>query len=175
MERLKDCNLEHCTPEEVGVNSSAITSFIEEINENKLGLHSFTVVRHDKVCAQGFFKPYNKDIPHVLYSMSKSVTSTAVGFAVSEGLLSLNDRVVKFFPEYLMSKRPFNRMITVRMLLTMHSDKLITVLDDKGGTDWVQNFLNAPFLLPPNTKFNYISENTSMLSAIITKITGLIL
>lgn len=54
MERLKDCNLEHCTPEEVGVNSSAITSFIEEINENKLGLHSFTVVRHDKVCAQGF-------------------------------------------------------------------------------------------------------------------------
>ena len=173
MERLKDCNLEHCTPEEVGVNSSAITSFIEEINEKKLGLHSFTVVRHDKVCAQGFFKPYNKDIPHVLYSMSKSVTSTAVGFAVSEGLLSLNDRVVKFFPEYLMSKRPFNRMITVRMLLTMHSDKLITVLDDKGGTDWVQNFLNAPFLLPPNTKFNYISENTSMLSAIITKITGM--
>lgn len=173
MERLKDCNLEHCTPEQVGVKSSAITAFINEINENNLGLQSFTVVRHDKVCAQGFFKPYNKDIPHVLYSMSKSVTSTAVGFAVSEGLINLNDRVVKFFPEYLMSKRPFNRMITVRMLLTMHSDKLITVLDEKGGTDWVQNFFNAPFLLPPNTKFNYISENTTMLSAIITKVTGM--
>ena len=88
MERLKDCNLEHCTPEQVGVKSSAITAFINEINENNLGLQSFTVVRHDKVCAQGFFKPYNKDIPHVLYSMSKSVTSTAVGFAVSEGLIS---------------------------------------------------------------------------------------
>lgn len=173
MERLKDCNLEHCTPEQVGVKSSAITAFINEINENNLGLQSFTVVRHDKVCAQGFFKPYNKDIPHVLYSMSKSVTSTAVGFAVSEGLINLNDRVVKFFPEYLMSERPFNRMITVRMLLTMHSDKLITVLDEKGGTDWVQNFFNAPFLLPPNTKFNYISENTTMLSAIITKVTGM--
>lgn len=173
MERLKDCNLEHCTPEQVGVKSSAITAFINEINENNLGLQSFTVVRHDKVCAQGFFKPYNKDIPHVLYSMSKSVTSTAVGFAVSEGLINLNDRVVKFFPEYLMSKCPFNRMITVRMLLTMHSDKLITVLDEKGGTDWVQNFFNAPFLLPPNTKFNYISENTTMLSAIITKVTGM--
>ena len=55
MERLKDCNLEHCTPEEVGVNSSAITSFIEEINESKLGLHSFTVVRHDKVCVRRAF------------------------------------------------------------------------------------------------------------------------
>lgn len=54
MERLKDCNLEHCTPEQVGVKSSAITAFINEINENNLGLQSFTVVRHDKVCAQGF-------------------------------------------------------------------------------------------------------------------------
>lgn len=45
MERLKDCNLEHCTPEQVGVKSSAITAFINEINENNLGLQSFTVVR----------------------------------------------------------------------------------------------------------------------------------
>ena len=102
MERLKDCNLEHCTPEQVGVKSSAITAFINEINENNLGLQSFTVVRHDKVCAQGFFKPYNKDIPHVLYSMSKSVTSTAVGYAVSEGHINLNDRDVKLYPEYIM-------------------------------------------------------------------------
>lgn len=173
MKRLESCEFEHVTPEEVGVDSAAVTDFINEINEKKLGLQSFTVVRHDKVCAQGFYKPYGADIPHVLYSMSKSVTSTAVGFAVSEGLISLNDRVVSFFPEYKMSKRPFNRMITVRMLLTMHSDKLITVLDEKGGKDWIANFLGAPFMLPPNTKFNYISENTFMLAAIMSKVTGM--
>lgn len=173
MEKLKDCQLEHCTPEEVGVDSKVITAFLNEINEKGLGLQSFTVVRHDKVCAQGFFKPYAADIPHVLYSMSKSVTSTAVGFAVSEGLINLNDRVVEYFPEYVMSKRPFNRMLTIRMLLTMHSDKLITVLEEKGQTDWIQNFLGATFLLPPNTKFNYISENTFMLSAIVSKVTGM--
>lgn len=94
MKQLKDCTLEHCTPEKVGVSSKAITDFLNEVNENNLGLQSFTIVRHDKVCAQGFYKPYGKDIPHVLYSMSKSVTSTAVGFAVDEGLISLNDRVV---------------------------------------------------------------------------------
>lgn len=173
MKRLKNCNLEHTTPEAVGVDSSVITAFINEINEKGLGLQSFTVVRHDKVCAQGFFKPYSADIPHVLYSMSKSVTSTAIGFAVNEGLIDLNDRVVRFFPEYAMSKRPFNRMLTVRMLLTMHSDKLITVLEEKGQTDWINNFLGATFLAPPNTKFNYISENTFMLSAIISKVTGM--
>ena len=173
MEKLKQCTLEHVTPEEVGVDSSVITAFLNEINEKGLGLQSFTVVCHDKVCAQGFFKPYNADSPHVLYSMSKSVTSTAIGFAVSEGLLSLNDRVAEFFPEYPMSKRPFNRMLTIRMLLTMHSDKLITVLDEKGQKDWISNFMGATFILPPNTKFNYISENTFMLSAIISRVTGM--
>ncbi len=173
MKRLQQYQLEHVTPEEVGIDSRVIKEFIDEINEKELGLHSFTVVCRDKICAQGFFSPYNADTPHVLYSMSKSITSTAVGFAISEGLLSLNDRVAKFFPEYPMSKRPFNRMLTVRMLLTMHSDKLITVLEEKGNTDWIANFLNAPFLLPPNSKFNYISENTSMLSAIVSKVTGM--
>lgn len=173
MKRLEKYQLEHATPESVGVDSKVITAFINEINEKGLGLQSFTVVRHDKVCAQGFFKPYAADIPHVLYSMSKSVTSTAIGFAVSEGLINLNDRVADFFPEYVMSKRPFNRMLTIRMLLTMHSDKLITVLEEKGQKDWIANFMNATFMLPPNTKFNYISENTFMLSAIISKVTGM--
>lgn len=173
MEKLKQCTLEHVAPEEVGVDSKVITAFLNEINEKGLGLQSFTVVCHDKVCAQGFFKPYNADTPHVLYSMSKSVTSTAIGFAVSEGLISLNDRVAEFFPEYPMSKRPFNRMLTIRMLLTMHSDKLITVLDEKGQKDWIANFMGATFILPPNTKFNYISENTFMLSAIISRVTGM--
>lgn len=173
MKKLKNWQLEHVMPEEVGVDSNVITAFLNEINEKKLGLQSFTVVRHDKVCAQGFFKPYSADMPHVLYSMSKSVTSTAVGFAVCEGLINLNDRVSDFFPEYPMSKRPFNRMLTVRMLLTMHSDKLITVLDEKGQSDWIANFFGSTFILPPNTKFNYISENTSMLSAIVSRVTGM--
>ena len=171
MTKIADPALEHVTPEAVGIASDAIRAFIEEINAKKLGLQSFTVVRHDKVCAQCFWKPYAPDIPHVLYSMSKSVTSTAVGFAVEEGLIRLDDPVYKFFPEYSV-KSSVNRKLTVRMLLTMRSDKLITVADEKGGHDWVHDFFKAPFLLPPDTKFNYISENTFMLSAIVTKVTG---
>lgn len=173
MEKLKFTDLKHVTPEEVGVKSSAIKAFIDEINEKKLGLQSFTIVRHDKVCSQCFWKPYAAEFPHVMYSMSKSVTSTAVGFAISEGLLSLDDKVSDFFPEYPEAKLQPNRSLTVRHLLTMRSDKLITFLDEKGHTDWVKNFFDAPFMLPPDTKFNYVSENTFMLSAIISKITGM--
>lgn len=170
--KLSMTDLEHVTPEQVGVDSSQITAFLNEVTDKKLGLQSFTVVRHDKVCAQGFFAPYSADYPHVLYSMSKSVTSTAIGFAVADGLLSVDDKVCDFFPEYQNAKLPFNRSLTIKMLLTMRSDKLITVAENKNGTDWINNFFNAPFMLPPNSKFNYISENTYMLSAIISKVTG---
>lgn len=173
MKELKFTKLEHVSPESVGIKSSAINDFIEEINSKGLGLQSFTVVRHNKVCAQGFWKPYSADIPHVLYSMSKSVTSTAVGFAVSEGLLSLDDRVADFFPEYSSAKRPMNQKLTIEMLLTMRSDKMITVLDEKGKKDWIKQFFDAGFIAPADTKFNYISENTTMLSAIISKVTGM--
>ena len=115
MEKLKDCQLQHVTPEEVGVKSSAVAAFINEINEKHLGLQSFTFVRHDQVFAQCFWKPYGPDTPHVLYSMSKSVTSTAVGFCVAEGLLSLDDKVYKFFPEYKVHGAQ-NKALTVRML-----------------------------------------------------------
>ena len=162
--------LPRALPEEVGIPSGAVTDFINEINEKHLGLQSFTLVRHGKIAAQCFWKPYDADIPHVLYSMSKSVTSTAIGFAVSEGLLSVDDKVADFFPEYRIMG--LNKELTVRHLLTMRSDKLITVLTEKGGTDWIKQFFDAPFLIKPDHKFNYISENTHMLSAIITKITG---
>ena len=119
MTKLKNTELQHVTPESVGIKSAAIKAFLDEINEKKLGLQSFTVVRHDKVCAQGFFSPYAKDYPHVLYSMSKSFTSTAVGFAVADGLLNTEDKICKFFPEYKNAQLPPNNNLTVEMLLTM--------------------------------------------------------
>lgn len=173
MEKLKITNLEYATPEEVGIDSTAIKNFIDEINEKKLGLQSFTIVRHNKICAQGFWKPYAKDFAHVMYSMSKSVTSTAVGFAVSEGLISLNDKVSSFFPEYPSAKLSWNKDLTIENLLTMRSDKLITFIEEKNHTDWIKKYFDAPFMSKPNTKFNYVSENTFMLSAIITKVTGM--
>ena len=171
MVKIENPALEHAAPEEVGIKSSDIQAFIDEINAKNLELHSFMIVRHDKICAACYWDPYGPDTPHVLYSMSKSITATAAGFALDEGLLQLDDPVYKFFPEYnVQSAR--NRSITVRMLLTMRSDKLITVKEEKGKTDWVKNFFKAPFFCAPGKKFNYISENTFMLSAVISKVTG---
>ena len=145
MTKLKNTELQHVTPESVGIKSAAIKAFLDEINEKKLGLQSFTVVRHDKVCAQGFFSPYAKDYPHVLYSMSKSFTSTAVGFAVADGLLNTEDKICKFFPEYKNAQLPPNTKLTFEMLLTMRSYKLITLLDEKNEHDWIKQYFDANF------------------------------
>src|SRR4028119_1428704 len=62
-------------------------------------MHSFMLIRHGHVIAEGWWKPQGPDVPHVMHSLSKSFTSTAVGLAIAEGKLSVDDPVLKFFSE----------------------------------------------------------------------------
>ena len=90
-----------CTPEEVGISSEAVHGFLDQIERNQVHLHSFMILRGKKVFAQGAYAPCRMEDIHMLFSLSKSFTSTAVGFAVQEGRLSLSDRLVDFFEEEL--------------------------------------------------------------------------
>ena len=93
------------SPEEAGVSSVAVAAFMEDMKKSGIENHSFLILRHGKVAAECFFAPFTRDTPHAMYSVSKSFTSTAIGFAVEEGLLSLDAKVIDFFPEYA----PLNR------------------------------------------------------------------
>lgn len=84
-------------PEVQGISSAAVLSFVEAVDEID-SLHSFMLVRHGQVVTEGWWSPYRADARHSLYSLSKSFTSTAVGLAIAEGKLSLDDEVLKFFP-----------------------------------------------------------------------------
>ena len=87
-------------PEEVGVSGVEIEKFLIDIEENDYNIHSFMVLRHGKVAAECYRAPFTADRPHALYSVSKTFTAVAVGIAVGEGLLSPDDKVKDFFPEY---------------------------------------------------------------------------
>src|SRR5262245_56726541 len=87
------------TPEAAGVSSAALLGFVEAADEKLDSLHGFMLVRHGKVVAEGWWRPYDARTVHEMYSLSKSFTSTAVGLAVAEGKLSVDDEVLKFFPE----------------------------------------------------------------------------
>ena len=87
------------TPESLGISSQAILDFVEAAEKERPGdLHSFMLLRHGKVAAQGWWNPFQPESPHMLFSLSKSFTSTAIGIAQGEGLLNINDKVTSFFP-----------------------------------------------------------------------------
>ena len=86
--------LPHSIPEAEGVSSAGILHFIEVAEKSKSELHSFIFLRHGKAISEGWWDPYKSSLKQSLYSASKTFTSTAVGFAVSENRLKLSDKVI---------------------------------------------------------------------------------
>ena len=78
------------TPEEVGVSSYEIQAFIDECMEKKRELHSITIIRHGKIACEIYREPFTREHRHMMYSVSKSFTSTAIGFAVDEGYMTVD-------------------------------------------------------------------------------------
>src|SRR5688572_16490624 len=96
---LAAADLPRSSPEAQGISSPAFREFIVAADKSLDSLHSFMLVRHGHVVAEGWWTPYAAESPHSLFSLSKSFTSTAVGLAAAEGKLSVHDPVLKFFPD----------------------------------------------------------------------------
>ena len=163
--------LPRSTPEAQGVDSRRLLEFVEAVDRIDT-LHSFMVVRHGRVIAEGWWAPEAPDKPHVLWSLSKSFTATAVGMAVDEGRLGLEDPVLKFFPAEAPADPPANlRSMRVRDLLTMSCghDREPKI---SNHAPVVREFLAHPVPHVPGTHFQYNSYGSYMLSAIVTRVTG---
>ncbi len=158
---------------ESGLNPKAVYEFIKRCDEERLGLDGFMLLKDGKVAAEGFYSPYTAETPHVLYSMSKSFSSLALGFAVDEGLLTLDTSISDVFPEY--DPKGKNRAVTFRHLVTMTSGKLIGMAAARHKRDWIKIFFDAPFFAPPGKVFFYVNDNFYMISAAVSRLTGLTL
>lgn len=173
--RVKTNSLPRCDPARQGVEAAAIAAFLDAIKREKLELHSLMVVRGGCVVAEGWWAPYRRTYPHLLNSLSKSFTSTAIGIAVHEGRLSIEDCVLSFFPEYGNETIRANMAeLKVRHLLTMstgQSEDTIPALWQI-DSDWVRAFLEMPITHAPGTRFLYNTGATYMLSAILERATG---
>lgn len=168
----RGADLPRSSPESQGVSSAEVLSFIEAADKNIDSLHSFMLLRHGHAVAEGWWSPYEADAPHSLYSLSKSFTSTAVGLAIAEGKLSLDDEVLKFFPDEAPSE-PSNNLKSMRVsdLLRMSTGHQ-TEPPRKPDQTWAKTFLEHPVPFKPGTHFLYNTSATYMLSAIVQKATG---
>ena len=168
-------SLPRSVPEAQGVSSQGIIDFLDAAAKSSHEFHSIMFLRNGKVIAEGWWNPYNPELRHTLYSTSKSFTATAVGFAVSEHRLSVNDKVISFFPDALPDTvGPFLSGMKVKDLLSMSAGQdpdptFKTVVSD---SNWVKSFLAVPVVYEPGTKFLYNTLATYMLSAIVQKVMG---
>ena len=166
-----DMALPRSSPEAQGISSQAIRDYVAATDQINT-VHSFMLVRHGFVIAEGWWKPEAAEKPHILNSLSKSFNSTAVGLAIAEGKLSLDDPVLKFFPHDAPAEISDQlKAMKVRDLLTMTSGH-DTEPKAVGGGPSVQQFLAHPVPHQPGTHFQYNTMGSYTLSAIVTKVTG---
>ncbi len=165
-------SLPRSSPEAQGIASSAILAFVEAADQKIDAMHSVMVLRHGHVVAAGWWSPYDAGMPHALYSLSKSFTSTAVGLAVAEGKLSVDDEILKFFPDDAPAAPSGNlKSMRVSDLLRMSTGHQAEP-SVRNAPNWAKAFLAQPVPNKPGTHFLYNTMATYMLSAIVQKVTG---
>lgn len=167
--------LPRSSPEQQACTSSRLKVFLDEVAKSNIEFHSLMVVRNGYVVAEGWWSPYRPTLRHTLYSLSKSFTSTAVGFAVGEGKLNIDDTVISFFPSEAPEQPDANLLgMKVKHLLTMSTGHVKdTIQPMRHGKDtWVRTFLTQPVDREPGTFFLYNTGATYILSAIVQKVTG---
>ncbi|WP_125776383.1 serine hydrolase domain-containing protein [Antribacter gilvus] len=172
-------SLPRATPESQGLDPAAVSRLVAGLDGLE-DVHSFMLLRHGAVVAEGWWDPYGPDLPHVMFSVSKSFASTAVGLAVHEGLLSLDDRVI----DHLAAEAPAEpsenlAAMRVRHLLTMTSGHAMSTMEavdttsiGREGGDWVRQILAMPVDLEPGSRFVYNTGATYLAGVIVQRLTG---
>ncbi len=144
------------TPKSQGVSSPVLLKFVNALDRQMHEMHSLMLLRHGAVVAEGWWQPYAPPRPHMLFSLTKSFTSTAVGLAVSEGLLSVEDTLLSFFPDQAPA-RPSKNLKALRLkhllsMVTGHAadttERMVT-----SGVDWIEGFLKLKIENPPGAPF----------------------
>ena len=155
-------------PEEVGIPSSAIIRFVDALEQSATQMHGLMIMRHGKVCAEGWWQPFAPGKCHTCHSLTKTYMGTAIGIAVREGLLKLDDLLVDIFPEYREGSTISN--VTVHHLLCMGSG--VTSLPEP-TEDWIRDFFLQPQVYAPGTAYFYNSAGSTLLGFIIERVSGI--
>jgi CubicO group peptidase (beta-lactamase class C family) len=169
--------LPRSAPEAQGISSAAISRFLQAVKSSGQEFHSLMILRHGHVVAEAWWAPYSSEHRQQLYSLSKSFTGTAVGLAVSEGLLKVDDPIIKFFRDMLPAEISDNlAALQVKHLLSMSvghgKDSILLLEASPKGVPWEKTFLSLPVVFKPGSQFMYNSGASFMLSAIIKRVTG---
>ena len=162
--------LERVSPGAVGLSAAAINAFLDELESGFTEPHGLMILRHGKVCAEGWWTPYAPGTRHGLQSLSKTYAATAVGIAYTEGLLRLDEKISAIFPAEMPAEVSENlSKMTVRDVLCMG-----TGMEEMPwpSADWIRDFLATPVLHEPGSAFFYNSTGSTLLAAMVCRRSG---
>ena len=152
------------SPENLGVPSLAVLSFIERIDREQTCMHGFLLLRKGQIAAEGYWAPYDENSMHRMYSVSKSFVSLAIGLMFDEGKICLDDRVVQFFKDKIPQNiHPYLAQSTIRDLLVMatpHTTNSYTQYD----SDWAATFFNQAPTTPAAVASRVCASRSSLVS-----------
>ncbi|HEU4900290.1 MAG TPA: serine hydrolase domain-containing protein [Actinomycetota bacterium] len=171
-------DLPRSAPADQRVDPAAVLAFVDALEADPaIELHSLMVVRHGHVVAEGWWAPHTPERTRLLYSLSKSFTSTALGFALEEGRFGLDDTVVSHFPELDQDiTDPRSRSVTLRHLASMASGHNRDLLDEvlaRDPQEPVRGLLRIPPDEEPGSIFAYSQPCTYALAAVIQRAAGM--
>lgn len=166
-----------CEPEQVGIESKNILKFIERLEERKTNLHSFMMVKDGKIITEAYYKPFNKDFQHRLYSSTKTFVAIAIGMLIEEQKLKLTDKICDVIPDLVqVNLHKWMKDCTIEDALKMSVPMLTDTYFGLDYNEWAWTFFNHPTrskaLKPAGTVFNYNTSGTFILDVVVEKITG---
>lgn len=170
------------TPEEQGLDSAKLAEGLLAIREKGTRIHSLLVIRNGRLFLDAYFYPYDGSTVHDMASVTKSVTTTLIGIAVDQGMLSLDDPMLSFFPNVTITHPdPRLEKITIRDLAMMANGLESTGAEQDEATlavmessaDWLKTAVDRPMAYKPGTKFVYDSPGMHILSGILQNKTGM--
>lgn len=162
---------ERALPEETGIPIDCISHFIDRLKIRQIPMHSLLIMHRDKLIFEGYYEPCRADSLHRMFSISKSLTSIAIGLLADEGKLSLDDPIIKYFPEKLPPKvHPWIASMTIKNMLMMRTCHASTTYKLNMDADWVESFFTTPPTHPAGTIFHYDTSSAHTLCALAEKI-----
>lgn len=162
------------TPEELGIPSLAINNFIQRLEKNNICMHSLIILRHNKIAAEGYWKPFSAEKKHRMYSITKSFVSIAIGFMIEEGLIKFDDKIISFFEDKLPTDGVPEDIaeMTIRDLLQMTTCNKEATYEIIKDNDWLKTFFAVKPDHKPGTVFNYDKSGSYVLGAIVERLSG---
>ncbi len=165
-------NIEVASPISVGISAHSILRFIDRLEHYEVNMHSFLLMRHDKLIAEGYYAPYTDNTMHRMFSINKTLTALAVSLLIEENLFKIDDPIADYFQDMLPENaHPWITSMTIRNMLMMRTCHASTTYKHNPDMEWVKSFFVTPPTHKPGTVFHYDTSSPHVLGMLVERLT----